>query len=70
MPMATATSTPVASASQDACTPSATAAARSPAPKRRAERPVVPYATTVPTQAVSVMTVPPTASAASGTRPR
>ena len=33
-------------------------------------RPVMPYASTVPSQAVSVSTVPPTASAASGTRPR
>ena len=62
--------TPAASASQDACTPSATAAARSPAPKRRAARPVVPYASSVPSQAATVITVPPIASAASGTRPR
>ena len=47
---AATSSTPVASASQDAWTPSATAAARSPAPKRRAARPVVPYAISVPNQ--------------------
>ena len=55
------------SASQDAWTPSATAPARSPAPNRRAARPVVPYAISVPSQAAADMTVPLTATAASGT---
>jgi hypothetical protein len=63
-------SPPVPSASQDAWTPSATAAVRSPAPKRRAARPVVPYAISVPNQTATDITVPPTATAARGTRPR
>ena len=68
--MTTTASSPAVSASHEDCTPSATAPARSPAPKRRAARPVVPYATTVPIQATIVIRVPPTASAASGIAPR
>jgi len=67
---ATAIVTPAVSASHDPWTPSATAASRWPAPNRRAARAVVPYEKTVPSQAATVSTLPPIASAARGTRPR
>ena len=64
------TAAPIISASQDACTPSLTAASRRPTPKYRAARLVVPYSSAVPSSASRVITAPPAPSAASGTAPR
>ena len=58
------------SASQEACTPSFTAASRRPAPNHRAARPVVPYSTNVPRIVSSDISAAPTPSPASGVLPR
>ena len=64
------TANPISSASQDACTPSPTAASVRPAPYQRAAREVVPYSTNVPTIVSSPIRAAPTASPPSGRGPR
>ncbi len=66
----TTQNSPIATASQLACTPSLTAASTRPAPKKRAARLVVPYSRNVPTSVMSDMIAAPMPSAASGVVPR
>ena len=65
----TTMSTPRASASHVACTPSPTAPARSRAPKLRADRDVVPYDRKVSCEPTRLRINPPTARPASGSAP-
>ncbi len=65
----TTISVPKPSASQVACTPSPTADARSPAPKKRAERAVVPYDKKVIFELSVARISPPMARPASGNAP-
>ena len=64
------TSTPIPTASQVACTPSPTADPRSPAPKNRAARAVVPYDRNVSCEATSDRINPPIAKPARLSAPR